>query len=245
MTSQGQTQQVPKEGPPDQPEHGLRVLVVDDDFMVARLHASVVTRTDGFELAGVADSGAAAVRAVQKERPDLVLMDVYLPDMTGLEAVRAMRAALPVGGPDVIVLSAARDVASLRAAQHAGVFQYLIKPFEVETLQGRLGEYAAFRSHLDGVGEAQQEDVDRMFRPSSARVSSAVPKGISAETTELVLGALRSSEQDLSAQECADVVGLSRSSARRYLEHLVDVGRAQVRHRYGTTGRPERRYRLT
>lgn len=224
----------------------IRVLVVDDDFMVVGLHAGVVAAQPGFEVAGVASTGAQALDLLQTARPDLVLLDIYLPDMTGLEVLRRVRHGSPVraggvAGPDVIVLSAARDADALRQARHAGVVQYLVKPFEVETLRDRLREYAVYRDTVEGVAEAEQDDVDRIFcTVPRARVTT--PKGISTETIDLVLAALREATHDLSASECADAIGVSRSSARRYLEHLVAVGRAQVRHRYGGTGRPERRY---
>jgi response regulator of citrate/malate metabolism len=219
------------------------VLVVDDDFMVARLHSQVVARQPGFRVAGVAHTGADALRAVAAVSPDLVLLDVYLPDMTGLEVLRRLREE---AGPavDVIVISAARDAETLRVALHGGVFQYLVKPFAVESLRQRLEEYAAHVAELSELTDAVQGDVDRVFRTHLGRSGESLPKGISPETTELVLAALHEASQEgLSAMECADRTGLSRSSTRRYLEHLVAVGQAEMRPRYGVAGRPERRYR--
>ncbi len=223
----------------------ISVLVVDDDFMVARLHSSVVAREEGFEVAGIASTGTDALRAVEATRPDLVLLDIYLPDMTGLEVLRRLREG---GGEDidVIVISAARDLDTLRTALRGGVFHYLVKPFEIESLQQRLREYAVHRAELDELTEVGQDDVDRVFRVGAvARAGGLLPKGISQETTDLVLQALEAADEDgLSATECAESTGLSRSSTRRYLEHLVSVGTAEMRPRYGAAGRPERRYRL-
>lgn len=221
----------------------ISVLVVDDDFMVARLHSSVVAREEGFEVAGIASTGTDALRAVEATRPDLVLLDIYLPDMTGLEVLRRLREGSSED-LDVIVISAARDLDTLRTALRGGVFHYLVKPFEIESLQQRLREYAVHRAELDELTEVGQDDVDRVFR-AVARAGGALPKGISQETTDLVLRALEAADEDgLSATECAESTGLSRSSTRRYLEHLVAVGRAEMRPRYGAAGRPERRYRM-
>jgi response regulator of citrate/malate metabolism len=225
----------------------IRVLVVDDDFMVARLHSSVVARQPGFEVVGAARTGADALAAVRSLRPDLVLLDIYLPDMSGLEVLRRFRES-PADyavAVDVIVISAARDLDTLRSALHGGVFQYLVKPFEVESLRSRLVDYAGHQAELHDLIEARQEEVDRVFRAQVGRGAPPAPKGISPETTELVLHALGDApEVGLSASDCAEVTGLSRSSTRRYLEHLVTVGRAEMRPRYGVAGRPERRYRL-
>ena len=222
----------------------IRVLVVDDDFMVARLHSSVVARQPGYEVAGVASTGADALRAVAETKPDLVLLDIYLPDMTGLEVLRRLRES-DGAAVDVIVISAARDLDTLRQALHGGVFQYLVKPFEIESLRRRLDEYAAHRADLSDLVEPRQDDVDRVFRAQPGRGVQPLPKSISADTIALVVQALeRASDSGLSATECADATGLSRSSTRRYLEHLVGVGSAEVKPRYGVAGRPERRYRL-
>lgn len=221
----------------------IRVLVVDDDFMVARLHSSVVARQPGFEVAGVASTGADALRAIEEVKPDLVLLDIYLPGMTGLEVLRRLRES--ASAVDVIVISAARDMDTLQRALHGGVYQYLVKPFEIESLRRRLDEYAAHRADLGDLIEARQDDVDRVFRAPAGRETQPLPKSISAETTALVVQALRGAAgSGLSATECADATGLSRSSTRRYLEHLVAVGSAEVKPRYGVAGRPERRYRL-
>ncbi len=223
----------------------IRTLVVDDDFMVARLHSSAVARQPGFEVVGVASSGAQALTLVKEQRPDLLLLDVYLPDLTGLEVLRRLRGA---GAEcDVIVISAARDLDSLRQAMRSGVYQYLVKPFELDELRRRLEEYARQRARIRGMDpdtSLAQEEADRLFGAGSAgRARTTLPKGISAETAALVGGALAGAGDDgLSASECGEAVGIARSSARRYLEYLVDSGAADVRHRYGSAGRPERRY---
>jgi response regulator of citrate/malate metabolism len=223
-----------------------KVLVVDDDFMVAKLHSRYVSATDGFTVVGVAHSGAEALRAVQRLSPDLVLLDVYLPDMDGIGVLRELRAAEerdPEREPvDVLFITAARDAEIVRAALRAGALHYLIKPFNQAALQEQLRHVAALRARLDGLDEARQEDVDQIFgaRPPGSR---ELPKGLAAHTAELVERTLRAHPDGLSASECARAGSLSRVSARRYLEYFADTGRAQVTLKYGRTGRPERRYR--
>ena len=223
----------------------IDVLIVDDDFMVAKVHAGFVGALDGFRVVGTAATGAAALAEVARLRPDLVLLDVYLPDMTGLEVLRRLRAG---GSPaDVIVISAARDVESIRSALHGGVLHYLVKPFDRRTFDDRLRQYAALRGELAELDVAGQSDVDRVFGGTrrSATSAAVTPKGITPETLELVRRALSAAgEQGLSASECSERTGLARVSARRYLEQLVAQQQADVRQRYGTAGRPERRFTL-
>jgi response regulator of citrate/malate metabolism len=216
----------------------ISVVVVDDDFMVAKIHAAFVERTPGFSVVRVVHTGADALRAVHELRPDLVLLDIYLPDRSGVEVLERLRAETPE--VDVLVITAAREVDTVRRALRGGVVNYLIKPFEYDALRQRLEHYAATHRHLAEVSAAAQSDIDRVFG-TTAR-SKPLPKGLSSETAELVEDVLRSAASDLSASECATMTGLSRISARRYLEFFVDTGRVKVRLRYGT-GRPERRYR--
>ena len=221
----------------------IRVLIVDDDFMVAKVHAGFVSALQGFEVVGTASTGAQALAEVGRLRPDLVLLDVYLPDMTGLEVLRRLRAG---GSPvDVIVISAARDVESIRSALHGGVLHYLVKPFDRRAFETRLRDYAVLRGELEELGDAAQPDVDRMFGMSRGGTQPSVPtpKGIAPETLELVRRTLEEAGPDgLSASECSERTGLARVSARRYLEQLVAQQEADVRQRYGTAGRPERRF---
>ena len=215
----------------------IRVLVVDDDFMVAKVHSGYVARTPGFEVVGVAHNGADAVRLVRELRPDLVLLDVYLPDVDGLAVLRELRGL--ADDVDVIVITAATDVETVRSAMRGGVLHYLIKPFEYAALRDQLAHFAALDRRLDQLASAGQADVDQVFgaRPSSAPV---LPKGLTAQTAALVERVLR--ERPVTASECADATELARVSARRYLEHFVSTGKAEVRLKYGGTGRPERLY---
>ena len=225
----------------------IGVLIVDDDFMVAKVHAGFVTALDGFEVVGTASTGTQALEEIQRLRPDLVLLDVYLPDMTGLDVLRRLRAA--GSAVDVMVISAARDVESIRSALHGGVLHYLVKPFDRATFEARLRDYAALRENLGELEEAGQGDVDRLFGlsrgPGDRPAAPPTPKGIAPETLQLVRETLAAAGPDgLSATECSERTGLARVSARRYLEQLVALRQADVRQRYGTAGRPERRFTL-
>lgn len=218
----------------------ITVLVVDDDFRVARIHSAFVDRVEGFSTVGVAHTGADALQAARTLRPDLILLDLYLPDVFGLDLISRMR----VQGvdSDVIAISAANESQTVERAVKLGVASYLLKPFTRDDLSARLTEY---RSHLRSRRQrtlGDQAEVDRIF--GRTEPAASLPKGMSAETADRVLAVLNQQASEISAQECADAVGVSRVSARRYLEHFVQQGRLQVTLRYGSRGRPERRYTL-
>ncbi len=170
------------------------MLVVDDDFMVAKLHGRYVSAMDGFTVVGVAHNGADALRAAERLHPDLVLLDIYLPDMDGIDVLRALRTAeerdASRPSTDALFITAAKDAGVIRAALRAGALHYLIKPFNRSALQEQLRHVAALRTRLDELGEARQEDVDQIFgtRPPGSR---ELPKGLAAPTADLVERTLR------------------------------------------------------
>ncbi|MFD7475951.1 response regulator [Streptomyces sp. NPDC059837] len=219
----------------------IEVLVVDDDTRVARVNAAYVNKVPGFHAAGEAHSAAEALHRMETlPHLDLVLMDHYLPDETGLAVVQEMRRR--GHQTDVIMVTAARDISTVQAAMRQGALQYLVKPFAFAGLRAKLEAYAALRRTLDGGGEAEQAQVDRIFGALSASVEPNLPKGHSPTTAELVRRALVAAEGPLSAQEIAEETGLSRQTAQRYLKLLERTGRARLTLRYGDAGRPEHRY---
>lgn len=221
----------------------IRTLVVDDDIRVADVHRGFVDRLADFAVVGEAHTGAEALALVARQHPDLVILDLYLPDIPGLEVLRRLH-GLVAERPDVIVVTAARDVESLRAAMQGGVVHYLVKPFTFRAFQEKLQSYAEMRSRLARVSFADQDEVDRAFSRLHAASNPELPKGVSAETLRLVVEVLQADGVDVSALDVARRAGVSRVTARRYLELLAQSGRVEVLLKYGVPGRPEHRYRL-
>jgi response regulator of citrate/malate metabolism len=219
----------------------LRVLVVEDEPIAAEAHRIYVDRTPGFRTVDVAGSGAAARRLLARQPVDLVLLDMNLPDTSGLDVVRWLRAAGQE--VDVLAVTSARELSTVRAASAVGVVGYLLKPFTYPALRDRLTAYAAYRAGLTRDPELTgQDDVDRVLGAVRSTRPAPLPKGMARETLEAVVGALREAD-GLSAAEAAELIGASRITARRYLEYLADTGLATRSPRYGAAGRPELEYR--
>jgi response regulator of citrate/malate metabolism len=220
----------------------IRTVVVDDDYRVASIHAAYVGKVEGFEVIAQAHTAAAAVEAVDELKPELLLLDLYLPDEHGLDLVARLRRDdhPPV---DVIVITAAKDADSVRAAMQHGALHYLLKPFSFPALRDKLLSYASMRSRLDRLRVTDQRGVDRVFGALRATNQLAGTKGKSDYTLETVERLLAEAGEDLSATEVAERTGMSRATAQRYLTHLHDLGRVAVRLRYGASGRPEHGYR--
>jgi response regulator of citrate/malate metabolism len=219
----------------------IRTLVVEDDALVAEVHASYVERVPGFAVAGVAHRATEALEILASRPVDLVLLDFHLPDVKGLEMLRALRARsrAPV---DVIAVTAARDPESIRQAIAQGVTQYLVKPFAFATFADKLERYARYRAGVEGAAEPTQAEVDALLGTLRGSAEAALPKGLNPTTLDRVRSALRDAAEPLTASEVAGRCGLSRVTARRYLEHLAVEGAVDLSMRYGGTGRPEHLY---
>jgi response regulator of citrate/malate metabolism len=222
----------------------IRVLVVEDDPLLAEAHAAYTERVEGFVVAAVAQTAQRAMAALRAAEVDLMLLDLNLPDMHGLELCRALRAAGI--GTDVLVVTSARDLAVVRSAVSLGVTQYLLKPFTFAAFREKLLAYARYRSHLLGTEPAAaQHEIDRAFAALRGSSPDSLPKGLDQRTLDLILGVLRAAggPAGLSAAEVAARMGASRVTARRYLEHLAETGQVARSPRYGGPGRPEVEYR--
>lgn len=224
----------------------IDTLIVEDDYHVASIHAAYLRRMEGFDVAGHASTLASGRTEIQRLAPALVLLDIYLPDGNGLDLLRE---ALEVEGPrpDFLVITAARDMKSVRAAMQLGAVHYLVKPFNFQQLEERLTAYRELSRRLDRIGdaderEAEQHEVDALY--NLLRGPAGLPKGQSGPTMASIRELLQGSPEDLSAAEIAGRIGISRSTAQRYLAEMARQGKVELRLHYGTAGRPEHRYRV-
>ncbi len=229
----------------------IRVLVVEDEPIAAAAHAAYIGRLDGFSLAGSAPDGQSALRLMTElstagQPVELVLLDMNLPDLHGLDIARRMRAAGLFA--DIIAITAVRELNIVRSAVATGVVQYLIKPFTYATFADKLRSYRLFRDQLASAGPgggagASQSDVDQAFASLRAPSELPLPKGLSVSTLDSVQDFMKLQSGAVSASEVMEALGMSRVTARRYLEYLADAGTVSRTARYGAPGRPENEYR--
>lgn len=220
----------------------IRALIVEDDPVLAEAHSAFTLRVPGFTVAGVAHLGTEALRMLATQPADLLLLDVNLPDMSGIELCRTLRAR--GNEVDVIAVTSARDLATVRAAVSLGVVQYLLKPFSFACFRDKLTAYAEYRRHSAQAPEVlAQDDVDRAF--AALRETGGgqhLPKGLTEATLTAVVALLRCREQ-VTAAETAVAVGMSVQTSRRYLGYLVAQRLSSTAPTYGGPGRPEQVYR--
>jgi response regulator of citrate/malate metabolism len=222
----------------------FKVLIVEAQQVTADAFVRYIERLASFTIVGQASNGADTLHRLSSEQVDLVLLDVYLPDMSGLDLLRRIRAG---GNPvDVIAVTRARDLSVVQAAVTFGAMQYMINPFTFATVRQKLEGYQRYRSILARKPTDGQHDIDHLLYALRGLTTDTLPKGISAESLQAVVTAFRQAGGGvrMSAVEVAGISGMSRVTARRYLEYLVESGRAERTARYRGAGRPEFEYRL-
>ena len=218
----------------------IKILIVEDDPAIAEIHRRFVQRLAGFEVLGVALTLFDAREQIAILKPDLVLLDVWLPDGEGFSLLRELRQC--GAHLDVILLTAAREAAALQEAMRLGVVDFILKPVVFERLRDTLEKYRQSIAALAALADIDQQAVDSLLGTPLQQVASAgLPKGIDGITLQRVLAVLAA--EGASAEEIGTRIGVSRTTARRYLEFLVGQQLASPELEYGTVGRPERRYR--
>ncbi|MGP4061044.1 response regulator [Halobacillus sp. H74] len=220
----------------------IEVLLIEDDPMVQEVNRQFIERVSPFKVIDIASDGKEGVRLAEKLSPHLIILDIYMPGLDGLETLKEIRNyAFDV---DVITITAANDKEVIRSMFQNGVVDYIIKPFKFERLQQSLLNYKTFHSQVSGEGALQQAQVDGLIGSYVQEGIKELPKGLNQQTLEQVKQFLQQSVRALSAEQVADGIGMARVTARRYLEYLQKIGEVEIEIQYGEVGRPVNRYQM-
>lgn len=220
----------------------LSVVIAEDDANICDIQSRFIGRIAGFELVGIGQTLQESEELIDVFRPDLVLLDMSFPDGNGVELLNKIRQTYL--DTDVICITAAKDVATLQAAIRGGVFDYVLKPMNFARFQETLSRFLKHRRQLSEAESLDQAEVDQIFSTASSDApSSRPPKGISPITLQKIECCIRQRpEESITAEQLGKELGVSRTTARRYLEYLVAKGTVRPSLEYGSVGRPERRY---
>ncbi|MED4925430.1 response regulator [Anoxybacillus geothermalis] len=224
----------------------IRVLIIEDDRRIAEINRRFVEKVNGYEVVGIATNAEEARELTEVLQPDVLLLDVYFPDMNGLSFLKWVRERF--SNIDIIMITAAREVDALKQALHGGVFDYIIKPIMFDRFAETLHRYKEYYDKMQQWMKEKewidQEDVDKLIgREAPVRDQPMLPKGIQPLTLEKVLIVVKRCQDGVTAEEVGRQIGTSRTTARRYLEYLVSTGQVLADIVYGSVGRPERIYR--
>ena len=222
----------------------INVLIVEDDPMVAEIHRNFVSSLDGFRVVGIIGDGRKALEFIGKNPVRLVILDVFLPGLGGVELLRSIRSSGK--NVDVIVVSAARSVSIVNKVMQAGAFDYIVKPFVFSRIRESLESFRNLNSDMaDGSREMDQEDIDTFLNSRNRKhMYSSLPKGLNPNMLEKVEAYLNESSRPVSSEEMAALLDVSRITARRYLEFMVSSGKAVMKRVYKDVGRPVNGYSI-
>ncbi len=219
----------------------IKVIIVEDDPMVLEVNRSFLERISGFSLIGTAETGKKAIQIIEEKNPDLVLLDVYLPDFSGTDVLLEIRKKeIPV---DVIMITAARDTRTVHQLFRFGSIDYLIKPFHFNRFELALNNYAKLWKRFTDENIMGQADIDNWYDIKTTREKvSELPKGLSEITMKQVMMTVYEQKKPLTAEELAEQLGMARVTVRRYLEYLEKEKKVNIQVKYGKVGRPSNYY---
>lgn len=229
----------------------IQVMIIEDDEIAIKIYEKFTHKIEGFQVIATTSTGKQALELINVFAPDLILLDVFLPDMKGTDLLWEIRKQLR--GVDVILITAANDVDTVSEAIRGGAFSYLMKPIMIDKFLNTLEKYKETRLTLLNLTTVEQDDVNSFFRINSRESREeqvvetekgvSLPKGIDKHTLKKVRQSMKETKRSVNAEEVAKILGASHSTVRRYLEYLVANDEIEVEILYGTIGRPERRYR--
>ncbi|MFJ7363007.1 response regulator [Peribacillus frigoritolerans] len=226
----------------------ITVVIVEDDENAVNIYKQFTNQLDQFTVIATASTGKQALNILHAAQPDLILLDIFLPDMNGIDLLREIRREYR--GIDVILITAANDTETVSEAIRGGAFGYLIKPIIIDKLLATLNQYDMTRRQLHNSNLVNQDKVDTLFRTISNSNTAndvqinSLPKGIDKHTLKMVRSKIQNVNGSLNADELGQLVGISYSTMRRYLEYLVSCDEMEVEVLYGSIGRPERKYKI-
>ncbi|PKM17863.1 MAG: two-component system response regulator [Gammaproteobacteria bacterium HGW-Gammaproteobacteria-15] len=229
------------------------VVIVEDEIEVAQLLAQYLLSPDKrranaprYQVLGIASDLATARSVLSALNPALILLDVHLPDGNGLTLLSELRARDTKS--EIMLLTAAKEVQVLEKAMQLGVCDFLVKPIMLSRLDQALSRFEEKQQHLSAAREVTQSMVDALFlNPADNpkdNTTIRLPKGVDSLTLQKVRQVFNATpELAYTAQRIGEQLGISRSTARRYLEYLLESAELMVDQHYGAIGRPERSYR--
>ncbi|WP_026573390.1 response regulator [Bacillus sp. UNC438CL73TsuS30] len=216
----------------------ITVMIVEDDPMVAELNKRYLEQVEGFRLTAMAPSVSEAIRLLENQEVNLILLDIFMPGKQGLELLTYLREKNKE--TDVIIISAASDMERIKKALRYGVVDYLIKPFEFERFNIALSSYKGQVTVIQTQPVISQEVLDtKLLHREDRPLIEELPKGVTKDTLKQIWEAIQKLKNaPFSTEDVVNLVGISRVSVRKYLNFLKEIGILEVKVIYGTVGRP-------
>ncbi|MDX9801195.1 MAG: response regulator [Spirochaetia bacterium] len=222
----------------------IQVLIVEDDPMVSDIHRKFITAIDGFEVTDIASTGKEALDILETKKINLIILDIFMPTMDGIETMTKIRESGK--DVDIILITAAMEGDTIKRCLRFGALDYILKPFKFERLCSSLENYKKmYNKRFEYSDKYAQSDIDNLLLTTrDLSGSNELPKGLQNATLEKIIEKMIELAHPLSADEVASTCGISRVTARRYLEYLLYYGKAVIEPQHMKVGRPVNKYRF-
>lgn len=219
----------------------IEVIIVEDDPMVREINSKFLKRVEGFVLKKAVSSIEDAKKIILVNKPDLILLDVYLPKENGIDLLKWIREREL--GIDIILITADKTTERVQEAFRYGVVDYLIKPFSFERFKESLNQFKGRYYQLRGNEEIEQNALDMLVSSSNAGKSDDFAKGLNKYTYKSLWDEIeKNSDEDFTAEGLAEKLGIARVTVRRYLEYMEKENKIDKLVEYGKVGRPQYKY---
>lgn len=224
----------------------IKTVIVEDDLMVASINSQFAKRNPNIQIVATFHNGKDALEYLKSSDADLVLLDLYMPDCTGLEVLSELRSIS--SEIDVIMITAANDAEHINEALQLGIVDYLIKPFQYERFAQALDKYLVRKKAIESGVSFTQEEIDRLVNASSPAASTKkaeLQKGVQQKTLDKIRICLSAHPGNyLPCEQIASETGLSRVTIRRYMNFLIEENKVTSMIDYSTGGRPSILYQI-
>lgn len=224
----------------------ISVAIAEDDFRVAAIHEEFLLKAKDVRVIGKALNAKETLKLLENEAVDLLLLDIFMPDILGTEILHTIRKNYPT--VDIIMITAATEKELVETSLRYGVVDYIIKPLSLERFVEAIENYKKKKQLLKTKHQIDQQMIDQFFGHLNSPTDSTnnqLPKGIDPLTLRKVKQIMKTINHGVTAEEMGEKMGASRTTARRYLEYLTSIGEGKAELEYGIVGRPERRYHLS
>ena len=214
-----------------------KVLIVEDDPMVAMINEQYVYRHKSFTVVGKCKDGDKALKFINENPVDLIILDVFMPRTDGFETLRQLRKEQY--SVDVIMVTAANDRESLEQGLHLGVVDYLVKPFTYDRFRLALDKFISQKKVLKDFDTLDQSNIDFIIDKTRKQPQDVFPKGIQDKTLQAIISCLKKNKNTpITSDFISEQTGLTAVTVRRYMSFLEESGKVIGELNYETGGRP-------
>lgn len=226
----------------------IEVLIIEDDPMVRDINTKFLNKVEGFELTMAASNLTEAQCCMENKKPDLILLDIYLPKENGMDFLKLLRSREI--NVDVILITADNSISRVQEAFRYGARDYLIKPFTLDRFKESLLEFKDRYYSFKKTNEIQQSELDKYISSSKefSDVKNNIPdleKGLNKYTYRTIWQQVKQIGEDYTTpEELGEILGIARVTCRKYLEYMNKEGKVEKLIEYGKVGRPQHKYKI-